>query len=103
MSKELVSTILLIHNKKRDSFWYRFHDHEEDIPDSFPKIKDNPTKDEQKEYNGMKEQLAKLDSLSLRKQLGVNQDAFQEVLLKEQVLSKHGDGHRFALLKAKDL
>ena len=45
MSKELVSAIVLIHNKKRDSFWYRFHDHKEDIPDSLPKIKDNPIKD----------------------------------------------------------
>ena len=41
----------------------------------------------------MKEVVVKLDSLSLQKQLGVNRDAFQEVLLKEQVLSKHGDGN----------
>ena len=102
LSKELVSSILQIHNKKRDSFWYRFRDHDEDVPERLPKIRANSIGDEQNEYNEMKEVVVKLDRLSLRKQLGVDQDLFQKVLVKEQVLAKYGKGHRFSELKAKD-
>ena len=45
LSKELVSSILQIHNKKRDSFWYRFDDHNEDVPERLLKIRANSTGD----------------------------------------------------------
>ena len=41
----------------------------------------------------MKEHAVKFDSLSLQKQLGVNPDAFQKVLAKEQVLANHVGGY----------
>ena len=60
-----MSSILQIQNKKRDSFWYRFYDHDEDVPERLPKIRANTTGDEQNEYNEMKEVVVKLYRLSL--------------------------------------
>ena len=75
LSKELVATILLINDHNHDSFWYRRHDHPEDIPAQVQKLKDNASEKEKKCHHNMLTSSIKHENLSLRKQLGVNQDA----------------------------
>ena len=44
VSNEIVAGVVEIHNLQRDSFWFRIHDHDEDIParlDADDKRKDN--------------------------------------------------------------
>jgi hypothetical protein len=45
----------------------------------------------------------KHENLSLRKQLGVDQDLYTDFLLREKVIAKHGKTLRFSIKKAKNL
>jgi len=103
LSKELVAAILLIHGHNRDSFWYRLHDHQEDIPEQVPKLKDNASEKERECHQNMLRTSIKHENLSLRKQLGVDQDTYTKFLLREKVIAKHGKACRFSLEKAKHL
>ena len=89
VSNEIVAGIVEIHNLQRDSFWFRIHDHDEDIPDRLDA-------DDKRKDNAVL-----FDNLSLCKKLGLRQDTFRQVLVKERVLTKHGSGYRFAVERAK--
>ena len=89
VSNEIVAGIVEIHNLQRDSFWFRIHDHGEDIPDRLDA-------DDKRKDNAVL-----FDNMSLCKRLGVSQDTFRQVLVKERVLTKYGSGYRFKVERAK--
>ena len=84
LSEELVAGMLIVHNDNRDSFWYRFYDYTEDMPELVPKIKDSASEKEKEIDHQVLTTLTKYDNLSLRKELGVNQLSYTELLLKER-------------------
>ena len=84
LSKELVAGMLIVHNDNRDSFWYRFYDYTEDMPELVPKIKDSASEKEKEINHQVLTTSTKYDNLSLRKELGVNQLSYTELLLKER-------------------
>jgi hypothetical protein len=103
LSKELVAGMLLIHDQNRDSFWYRFYDQAEDIPAQVPKTRVNASQKEKDHHELVLSSSTKHENLSLRKQLGINQEAHTEMLLREKVIAKHGEVFRFSIENAKNL
>ena len=102
LPRELVAGMHSIHEEKRTTFWYRFYDHECDIPVRLPNAstEESASAEENEDHSSKIALSLKLDNLSLRKKLRANQDAYTKVLLKEKVLSKRSDGYRFSKDKA---
>ena len=89
-SQALTSGLLSIHEGLCSSFWHRGLDHDEDLPEKFPELPRTATREAKREHEKRKKELMRWDNLSLRKQIGMNQEHCTNMLKELNVTRMRG-------------